>query len=510
MVPSQIVLFCRFIANLLFFPFRAGANFSRFITRKETLKPVCSGICLVLSLPPWGFWPLAFVAFAMLDQILKETHGATSRFFTGFGFAVGWLFPGTFWMIALTVPGYFIQGFLFSGLFALSTSLIPTSIHRLVALPAAFTLIEAVRYRWPFGGVPLATIAMSQSDSPFGQTARVLGPLFLTAFVIICGMAFAMIWERKWRHTGLIVSVLLIIWGFSTIAPKGSVTSTIDVAIVQGGGEQGTRAINTNEREVFERHVEATGLIQGNPDIVLWPEDVVNVRQLLIDSPEFSELQQLSRDLNSWLIAGIFERTSITSNANASIVFGPDGRVYDRYDKVRLVPFGEYVPLRSLIEPFAPEYLPVRDTQPGSGKPNLQVASNGNDFNAGISISWEIFFEDRAREAIRNGGQILLNPTNGSSYWLRILQSQQVASSQLRAIENGRWVLQAAPTGFSAIINSDGKIIERTSISETRILQGNVELRDGKTLATRAGPLPVIILAGLTVISSNILARRRP
>jgi len=175
-----------------------------------------------------------------------------------------------------------------------------------------------------------------------------------------------------------------------------------------------------------------------------------------------------------------------------------------------LVPFGEYVPLRSLIEPFAPEYLPVRDTQPGSGKPNLQVALNGNDLNAGISISWEIFFEDRAREAIRNGGQILLNPTNGSSYWLRILQSQQVASSQLRAIENGRWVLQAAPTGFSAIINSDGKIIERTSISETRILQGNVELRDGKTLATRAGPLPLIILAGLTVISSNFLARRRP
>jgi apolipoprotein N-acyltransferase len=78
--------------------------FFRAITKKQILKPVCSGICLVLSLPPWGFWPLAFIAFAMLDQILKETNGPASRFFTGFGFAVGWLFPGTFWMIALTVP----------------------------------------------------------------------------------------------------------------------------------------------------------------------------------------------------------------------------------------------------------------------------------------------------------------------------------------------------------------------------------------------------------------------
>ena len=68
--------------------------------------------------------------------------------------------------------------------------------------------------------------------------------------------------------------------------PKGSAFSTIDVAIVQGGGEQGTRAINREEREVFERHLEATALIQGNPDIVLWPEDVVNLRQLFIDSPD--------------------------------------------------------------------------------------------------------------------------------------------------------------------------------------------------------------------------------
>ena len=64
-------------------------------------------------------------------------------------------------------------------------------------------------------------------------------------------MAFAMLWEKKWKHTGVIVSILLLIWGFSAIVPKGSAISSIDVAIIQGGGEQGTRAINTNEREVL-------------------------------------------------------------------------------------------------------------------------------------------------------------------------------------------------------------------------------------------------------------------
>jgi apolipoprotein N-acyltransferase len=77
----------------------------------------------------------------------------------------------------------------------------------------------------------------------------------------------------------------------------------------------------------------------------------------------------------------------------------------------------------------------------------------------GIVISWEVFFADRARDAIGNGGEVLLNPTNGSSYWLTQVQTQQVASSRLRAIETGRWELQAAPTGFSALVDPAGNLL---------------------------------------------------
>jgi apolipoprotein N-acyltransferase len=96
---------------------------------------------------------------------------------------------------------------------------------------------------------------------------------------------------------------------------------------------------------------------------------------------------------------------------------------------------------------------------------------------------------------MNNGGLIQLNPTNGSSFWLTIVQTQQVASSQLRAIESGRWVLQAAPTGFSAIIEPDGTIVERTAISEARVLQGEVELREGNTWATRFTWYPMFFIA---------------
>lgn len=78
----------------------------------------------------------------------------------------------------------------------------------------------------------------------------------------------------------------------------------------------------------------------------------------------------------------------------------------------------------------------------------------------GVVISWEVFFSSRARDAIGNGGEVLTNPTNGSSYWLTQVQSQQVASSKLRALETGRWMLQAAPTGFSAIVDPDGRLVD--------------------------------------------------
>ena len=341
----------------------------------------------------------------------------------------------------------------------------------------------------------MATLPMSQADAPLGETVRVLGPLLLAFLVVAGGMALAAAWERHWQAALALAAAVLLVGASAQVAPQGSVIREIDIAVVQGGGPQGTRAIDTDERVVFERHLAASELVETPVDLVLWPEDVVNVRQLVNDTTEYTELQDLSRQLDAWLIAGIFERVSPTANANGSIAFSPTGVEIDRYDKVRLVPFGEFVPLRSLIEPLAPDYLPVRDVRPGDGDATLDIDVDGEPVRLGISISWEIFFEDRARDAIGNGGELLLNPTNGSSYWLTILQTQQVASSRLRAMETGRWVLQAAPTGFSAVVNPDGDVLERTAVSEAAVIHQTVELRSGNTIATRVGPWPMLTIA---------------
>ena len=159
------------------------------------------------------------------------------------------------------------------------------------------------------------------------------------------------------------------------------------------------------------------------------------------------------------------------------------------------MPFGEFVPFRSLIEPVAPDALPARDAVAGSGEAVLDTPAGP----LGVVISWEVFFPDRARDAIGNGGEILLNPTNGSSFTGTQVQGQQVASSRLRAIETGRWVVQAAPTGFSAIVSPSGEVLQRTGVSEQRVLQATVERRTGRTWAVTAGDWVSIALALLAL-----------
>ena len=121
-----------------------------------------------------------------------------------------------------------------------------------------------------------------------------------------------------------------------------------------------------------------------------------------------------------------------------------------------------------------------------------------------------MFFGGRAREAVKDGATALLNPTNGASYTGTIVQTQQVASSRLRAIETGRWLVQAAPTGFSEFVTPDGGVIDRTAVSEQAVIRHEVELRTGRTWYVTVGDGPwIVALAGL-LAASWLLSVRVP
>jgi apolipoprotein N-acyltransferase len=305
-------------------------------------------------------------------------------------------------------------------------------------------------------------------------------------------------------------AVVVAVLALSFVAPRASGTGTfLDVAAVQGGGEQGTRALDVPARIVFERHLEATRSIQPDPDLdlVVWPENVIDV----VDFETSEELQLVAGEasrLGVPLAVGVTEDVPGQPGriTNAQVVVTPDGQVTSRYDKVRRVPFGEYVPLRGFLDALgAPVDQVPTNAIAGTGPAVLDLPDGTR---VAVAISWEVFFGGRVRDGVKHGGEFVLNPTNGASYTGTILQTQQVASSRLRAIETGRWLVQVSPTGFSEIVTPDGDVIDRTAVSERAIVRGTVELRTGRTWYVRAGDAPFIVALVLVLAGAWIATLR--
>jgi apolipoprotein N-acyltransferase len=467
-----------------------------------------AGVLMALSLPPWGWWPLAFVGLAVLDRVLADTR-AVVRFRRTWLAGVGLLGPSTAWMAAFTPPGYVIEVVVFSAILGGFVALVPSSRWRWLGIPGAWVAFEALKGRWPFGGVPLSELAIGQVAGPLGPIARVGGVLLVGLVTVVGGMALAAAWARAWKPASGLLAVVLVAVGVAAVAPAGDPTGdVVTIAYVQGGGEQGTVDEETDDREVFLDHHDATlELTPGEADLIVWPENVVNVDGPIEDAREGRELAELAERLEAPIVAGVVEGAGDDHFTNAAIVFDVDGRIIARYDKVRRVPFGEYVPLRGVLEGIAGDALPSKDAIIGRKQNTLDTPAG----RLGVVISWEVFFGDRGRDAVNGSGRVadvLLNPTNGSSYPGTLVQSQQVASSRLRAIETGRWVVQVAPTGFSAFVSDTGDVHQRSAVSERRVETRAIPYRTGRTLSLVWGPWPPFLLALALVVAANVGHRR--
>ncbi len=462
-----------------------------------------TGVLIAAALPPWGWWPLAFVGIACLDRIIADRPRG-ERFRRGMLVGLGLYFPSLAWMTDMTIPGYVIAVVAYAALFGLAVTVVPaTAPGRWLALPGAIALTELLRWSWPFGGVPLSSLAVGQVAGPLAPVLRLGGALLLVEITVVVGVAVAAVASRRWRAAGIAALVAVVAVGAAVAGPRTEPVGEIQVALVQGGGPQGTRAWNTDERKVFERHMAASELIKGPVDLVVWPEDVVDVDELAT-SDENEELAELAREVDAPLIVGVVEDAGPENFRNASVVYSPTGEVTDRYDKVHRVPFGEYVPLRALLEPFGGESLTSRDAIIGTEPALLDTPAGPMS----VAISWEIFFGDRVREGVQDGAEVVLNPTNGSSFTGTLVQTQQIASSRMRAIESDRWLGQVAPTGFSAVIDPDGNVVERSSVSEQVVLHETLERREGTTLYTRLGMGPAVAVALVSLALGWIVARR--
>ncbi len=464
------------------------------------------GVAAMTSLPPWNLyaaaplaigasWSLALLATPRTWSSLAAAQGA---FWLGaYGF-------GLWWMTELTVPGWLIAVPVEAAIMtaatatALRVSRSAREGSRVGVLVGAAALVagEFVRAEVPFGGVPLSNLALGSTEAPWFGAARLIGALGLVAVVgaYAAGVtALADAWRsRKLRAlvpAAAVPLVVTVLVALAAVAPDGAEAADagrdIEVAAVQIGGPLGTHGSSAATFDDHVREMERHAAALSDVDLMVWSESSASSDGPLDGSAHLERLVSLSEQYESHIVANFYERVVVDGERrfyNASVAVAPSG-TFDRHNKVHLVPFGEYVPLRWLVEPFADLSLIPREAIAGSG-PGVLGTSFGQ---LAVATSFEIYFPYVVNAGVRAGGQIIVNPTLASSYRSGRVAAQSLASARLRAVETGRWVLQASTTGYTAIVSPDGEVVERSQLGESAVLRATVGLRTGTTPAVRLG-----------------------
>jgi apolipoprotein N-acyltransferase len=474
-----------------------------------------SGALLAAAFPALDLGPLALVA---LVPLLLATETVRPRIAAALGYLAGLTFFGLHllwiaqflswtgtvaWLAWGALSG--VEAVFVAAFFALVPATRPLGAWRLLVLPAAWAVLELVRAHHPLGGFPWGLLATTQHDAGLLlPLARVVGGFGLAAVIVAVNLAVAFWLRALWaatregargrRTSAALVGLPLLVAGLlgarlavpAAPAPSGP---PLDVAVVQAGlrGGHGLAQGQTTE-QVFANHVRHTEALAGSPggppDLVVWGEGAADADPLT-NPDRLAAVARAAQVAGAPILLGATTTLDATHRATEGLLFTPGGRLADRYQKRRLVPFGEFVPFGGVLGRLIPatrEGVPY-DKVPGRRLEPLVI----DGVPVGPVICWESAYPGDARQLTRDGARLLLVMTNNASFGTGAGPRQHLAAGQLRAVESGRTVVQAAVTGISAVIEPNGATRDETGLYQDTVIRVRAEQRTGATPYVRFG-----------------------
>ncbi len=457
------------------------------LTWKETLSSLGSGVLTALAMPGFGAFPLIFFSLVPLFVVLERRSGL----WPGLLFGIAFFAIDLRWISTLArfypivIAGYLVLVIIF----ALGCSLLCAAIvwrHKsspwtwLLLAPALFAIVEYLRTLGPLS-LGFSTLYGSLFRVPLLiQSAAVFGPWFISALLVaINGSLTLLLLKRKLRYALLAASVVLLLAAFSLLPITPSKPS-LDVAVVSSKVAQEEKLDGRNLPALRDRYL-ALGeqALATQAKLIVFPESILPAYILQNEALKnaFSDMARRS-DAEILLGSGVYRDQKIY---NAVALFAPSGEILDSYHMVHPVPFGEYMPGRSLLEriglgSWAQSFLPV-DLSRGEGYRPLSIY--------GTPICFESTFPLPARMLTRNGAQALITVTNDAWFAESSELVAHFASAVFRAVENRRWVIQSANGGISGIVSPEGHI--KQVLHDEGVLSGAIALRTGLSVYTRWG-----------------------
>lgn len=483
----------------------------------DGLASFAAGILLALAFPEVDIAPLAWFAPAVFLFFLKGA-GAKRGAFLGGLFGIGFFGLLIYWISIVGVLAWVFL-VLLSSLFFMAFGALWGWASRearlavsLVIPAAGWVVLEFARSVLPLRGFTWGHLAQSQHDLGSMLRPAWYGGGWLVAGLIILMNAAIAEAARRLRDNqrrpaaalaAIATAVPLLSGSLPTQVADGP---AVTAAIVQGNIPRYQEPSYEKDRAILDNHVGLTEKLPADVDLVLWPESSIGIDPFRDGQVAAAVLNAARAAGAPMIVGGNLDRDDGDYQVMAYLI-SPEGEFIDRYQKTHLVPFGEFVPNRDALDWIPALDQVPRDAVPGTEGTLFEVAGG----TVAPVISYEGDFGSLVSSRVGAGGRLVVVATNTSTWEDSPASAQHVAMSQVRAAENGTFVLHGALTGISAVIDPSGRILDRTELWESDTLIRTVNFSEEASFYARAGdwlPRLCMVVCGVYLLLTGIKRRR--
>jgi apolipoprotein N-acyltransferase len=519
-----------------------------------------AGALSAYGFEPWGLWPLTLVCFALLIHLIAHAPNTKHAFILGWLFGVGHFTFGNQWIavaftfqaampiwlgyiavVALALylavyPALAAAGAVWIRQFAAKTP--PpdrddvrngAATYSLILSFAGLWILTEWLRSWVFTGYVWNPLAVGFVSHWFDLWLPTIGTYGVGGLMILASGAIALLGNRRWTKGFVLAAIVgvAILSSAKIYVTEPSLSTRTAVTVVQPNISQADKYAPGYDVINFAKLAMNSRPLPGQaPRLILWPEAAIP--DYLEDGYPYpyyqgqagesaagarARLTTLMAD-GDVLVTGanrlIFEKRQLVAARNSVSAMDAFGRILGHYDKAHLVPYGEYLPMPWLLKPLGLARLVPGslDFWPGPGAQTMTVTVDGKPVKIGMQICYEMIFSGQTVDR-NNRPDFIFNPSN-DAWFGTIGPPQHLAQARLRAIEEGLPVIRSTPTGISAIIDADGRILQSLPLGKDGRIDAFLPRAKAPTFFARFGNFIPLAFAGLLIVLALLpLAQRR-
>ncbi|MDO5094531.1 MAG: apolipoprotein N-acyltransferase [Propionibacteriaceae bacterium] len=488
---------------------------------QQFLLALASGLLLALGFAPWNLWPCTILGVAVMTWLAAGRRGRR-------GFGLGMLagvtyFGATIWWVGAqagpVVWALVVVMALWIGLVGMATSYLAKLRCWMLLVPCAWGAVEFGTGQIPFGGFPWQRLGFTTIDQPLAGWLPFLGTPGATWFVAFAGCCVLAVaaGPRRWLPA-LSAAGVFATGGLLLLIPVAQPQETVNVGMVQGNVELGELGGYIAATGATPHHLSETVFLlaearaTGRPlDLIVWAENSTDTDPTLNRTTHAQVTAAVELAQVPIFVGALTSGPEPDTRQTTSQVWVPGTGITAQYHKRNLAPFGEFVPLRDILEPLFPAVKRAGDQSiPGTGPGVVTIPVAGHpDLQVGTVICYELAYDQTVYDTVVEGAQILVAQSTTHNFSGSSEPWQQMTINRVRAAELRRDFVATTLNGYSGLIDAKGQVHEPTREYTAAHRIYTVPLRDNVTLAVHAAPV-LSITHLVVVIAAIVVAVRMP